>query len=219
MRILTHPRLDALRLIHHIARDKAVFDFIAADQRIVKDTPFQLVDQLLAAVVRECLHVIKVHAAITVERSCESFFGRIDVRNLIKRERYRMVEDVSLYELSVLRPLHRKEVASRSVHHNQFDVRFGIERTVPRDELIITGVQVLTLHLVLLVLVGFVGIEPLVSVAHGDIGRRFLQLYLIQFERVKRRAIAGNVFQVADLVTHADGIHPDQRSLAVVRLQ
>ena len=219
VRILTHPCLDALRLIHHIARDKAVFDFVATDKRIVKDTSFQLVDQFLAAVVRQGFHVIEVYAAVTVERSRESFFGRIDVRRFVERERYRMVEDVGLDELPVLRPLQREDVAPRSVHHQELDVRFGIERAIPPDELVVAGVQVLTLHLVLLMSVGFVGIEPLVSVTHGNIGCDLLPLRLVQIERVERRAIAGNVFQIADLITHTDGVHPDERTLAVVRLQ
>lgn len=60
--------------------------------------PFQLVDQLLAAVIREGFHVVEVYTTIAVERGRERLFGRIDVRNPVERERYGMVEDVGLDE-------------------------------------------------------------------------------------------------------------------------
>ena len=219
VRVLCHPCLDTFRLIDDVARDEAVFDLVTFGERIVEDAPFQLVDQLLAAVVRQSLHVVKVHAAIAVERGRQRFFGRIDVRKLIEGERNGMVEDVGLDELALLRPFEREDVASRSVHNKEFDVRFGVQITVPTDELVVTGVQSLALRRPFIVVLGFVGIEPLVSVAHGDIGCNFLPLRRIQIERVERSPVTGNVFQIADLITHARGVDLDERSFAVVRLQ
>jgi len=44
VRVLGHPCLNALRLVHYVACDEAVFDFVTAGERIVEDAPFQLVD-------------------------------------------------------------------------------------------------------------------------------------------------------------------------------
>ena len=108
--------------------------------------PFQLVDQLLAAIIRERFHVVEVHAAVAVERGRESLFGRIDVRNPVKRERYGVVEDVGLDELPVLCPFEGEDVAPRRVHHQELDVRFGVQIPVTGDELVVTGVQRLALR-------------------------------------------------------------------------
>ena len=130
-----------------------------------------------------------------------------------------MVEDVGLDELPVLRPFEGEDVAPRCVHHKEFDVRFGVQIAVTRDERIVTGIEVFTHGIALVVIFGFVGIEPLVSVAHGNVGRYLLALRLVQIERVERRPVAGNVFQVADLIACPFGVHLDERPLAVVRLQ
>ena len=219
VRVPGHPCLDALRLVHYVARDEAVFDLVTAGKRIVEDAPFQLVDQLLAAIIRERFHVVEVHAAVAVERGRESLFGRIDVRNPVKRERYGVVEDVGLDELPVLCPFEGEDVAPRRVHHQELDVRFGVQIPVTGDELVVTGVQRLALRRPFIVILGLVGIEPLVSVAHGNIGRDFLPLFLSQIERVERRPVAGNVSQITDLVTCPDGVYLDERSLTVVRFQ
>ena len=84
VRVPGHPCLDALRLIDDIARDEAVFDLVTSGERIVEDAPFQFVDQLLAAVVRQGFHVIEIHTSVAVERGGERLFRRIDVRNLIQ---------------------------------------------------------------------------------------------------------------------------------------
>ena len=219
VRVLGHPCLDALCLIDHVARDKTVFDLVTAGKRIIEDAPFQLVDQLLAAVVREGFHVVEVHAAIAVERGRKCLFGRIDMRNLVHDERYGMIEDVGLDELPVLRTLQCEGVAPRSIHHQELDVRFGIQVAVTGHELIVTSVEIVAHGIAFVLVLGFIGIEPLVSVAHGDVGRNFRLLRLVQIERMERRAVAGNVFQVADLITGIVGIYFDQRTLAEVRLQ
>ena len=219
VRVLGHPRLDTLRLIDDIARDEAVFDLVPSGQRIVENTPFQRVDQLLAAAVRQGFHVVEVHAAVTVERCGQGFFGRIDVRNPVERERHRMVEDVGFDEPPVLRPFYGEDVAPRSVHHKELDVRFGVQIAVTRDELVVAGVQRLALRRPFIVIFGLISIEPLVSVPHRDICRNFLPLFLAQIERMERCPVAGNVFQVADLITHACGVHPDERTFFQVRFQ
>ena len=210
MRVLGHPCLDALRLIDHVARDEAVFDLITAGKRIVEDAPFQLVDQLLAAVIREGFHVVEVYTTIAVERGRERLFGRIDVRNPVERERYGMVEDVGLDELPVLRPFESENVAPRSVHHKELDVRFGVQITVTGNELVVTSIQRLALRRSFIVILGFVGIKPLVSVAHGNVGCDFFPLLLSQIERVEHRPVAGDVFQIADLITCSDGVYLDE---------
>ncbi len=121
-----------------------------------------------------------------------------------------MVEDVGFDESPVLRPFEGEDVAPRCVHHQELDVRFGIQITVTRDERIVTGIEVFTHGVALVVILGFVGIEPLVSVAHGNVGRDFLPLRLVQIERVEHRPVAGDVFQIADLITCSDGVYLDE---------
>ena len=121
-----------------------------------------------------------------------------------------MVENVGLDESPVLRPFEGEDVAPRCVHHQELDVRFGVQITVTRDERIVTGIEVFTHGVALVVILGFVGIEPLVSVAHGNVGRDFLPLFLSQIERMERRSIVGNVFQVADLVTCPGDVYFDE---------
>ena len=122
--------------------DVAVFDLVTAGERIVEDAPFQLVDQLVAAIVREGFHVVEVHSAVTVERGRKSLFGRIDVRRLVHGERYGMIENVGFDELSVLRSFEGENVAPRSVHHQEFDVRFGVQIPVTGDEVVVTNIKV-----------------------------------------------------------------------------
>ena len=219
VRVLGHPCLDALRFVHYVACDEAVFDLVAAGERIVENAPFQLVDQLVAAIVREGFHVVEVHAAVAVERGRKRLLGRIDVRRLVHSERYGMVENVGLDELPVLRPFEGEDVAPRRVHHQELDVRFGVQIPVTGDELVVTGVQRLALRRPFIVILRLVSVEPLVSVAHGSVSCNLLSLLLSQIERVERRSVAGDVFQVADLVTCPDGVYLDKRSLTMVRFE
>ena len=61
------PLSDVLHLGDDITRYKAVFDFIATDERIKEDTPFERREQFLLAAARQFLHIAKLHAAVAVE--------------------------------------------------------------------------------------------------------------------------------------------------------
>ena len=66
-RVYLLPLPDILYLGNDITRHKAILDFIAADERIEEDTPFECREQFLLATARQLLHIAEFHTAVAVE--------------------------------------------------------------------------------------------------------------------------------------------------------
>ena len=66
-RVYLLPLPDILYLGNDITRYKTVFDFIAADERIEEDTPFERSEQFLLAAARHLLHIAEFHTAVAIE--------------------------------------------------------------------------------------------------------------------------------------------------------
>ena len=61
------PLPDILYLGNDITRHKAILDFIATDERIEEDTPFERREQFLLATARQLLHIAQFYTAVAVE--------------------------------------------------------------------------------------------------------------------------------------------------------
>ena len=112
-----------------------------------------------------------------------------------------MLEDVRLDELPVLRPFQRKDITPACIHHHQLHVLFGVEVAVAHDELIVTGVQMLTPRDICFVQVRFIAVQTLVGVTQRHIQQRLLLLVSFQVERLECRPVRRDVLQIADVMT------------------
>ena len=142
--VFAHPSLYAFRLLYHVSGNKAVLNLVTGYERIVIDTFLQGCEQLLRRAVGYLPHIVEIDRAIFVERRGQGFFGRAYVGMALHGEGNRTIEDVRLDKLPVLRPFQRKDVTPSRVHHHQLHVLLGVEVAVTHDELIVTGVQMLT---------------------------------------------------------------------------
>ena len=162
--IVTNPSLYAFRLLYHVSGYETVFDLVTGHERIVIDTSLQGCEQLLRRAVGYLPHIVEIDRAELVERRGQCFFRRAYVGMALHREGNGTLEDVRLDKLSVLHPFQRKDVTPARVHHHQLHVLLGVEVAVTHDELIVTGVQMLTPLDICFVQVRFIAVQPLVGV-------------------------------------------------------
>ena len=196
--IAINPSLYALRFLYHVPSDEAVFDLVTGHEGIIVDASLQGCEQFLFRAVGYLTHIVEIDRAELVERCGQGFFGCADIGMALHREGNGTLEDVRLDELSVLRPFQREDVTSACVHHHQLHILLGVEVAVAHDELIVTGVQMLTPRYIFLVPVRFIAVQTLVGITERHIQQRLLLLVAFQVKRLECRAVRCDVFQVAD---------------------
>ena len=197
--IVLHPALYAFRLLYHVPRDEAVFDFVTGYERVVEDAPLEGTKQFLFRSVGYLLHIAEIDRAELVERCGQGFFGRACIDTALHREGNGTVEDVRLDKLAVLRTFQRKDVAPSGIHHHQFHVLSGVEVTVTHDKLIVVGVEIPALRFVFRMVLRLVAIQTFVSVTERYIQHRFLFLIATEVERLEGRTVRREVFQVTEI--------------------
>ena len=194
------PLSDILHLGDDITRYKTILDFIAADEWIEEDTPFECSEQFLLAAARQLLHIAEFHAAIAVERAREGFLRTIGMLCLQHGERHGMLKDVRLDQPSPFFALDSKEVAPSCIHEHQPHVLRGVEDAITHDKLVVVGVQVRAQRGVFFLPFGFVGIQLFVGVADMNVGLRLFFEQKRKVERREDRTVGCEVFEYADLI-------------------
>ena len=121
----------------------------------------------------------------------------------LHREGHGTLEDVRLYELSVLCPFQREDVSPSGIHHHQFHVLPGVEVAVAHDELVVAGVQVLAPRDIFLAPIRFIAVQTLVCVTERHIQQRLLFLIPGQSERLECHAVGSDVLQITDVTRPA----------------
>jgi len=92
--IFLQPFFYTLRFLYYIAGNEAVGYLVAVYERIVIDASFKRFRQFLFRHIRQFSHIRQVDTTELVERGGERFLWRIDMADLVKRKRDRVVEDV-----------------------------------------------------------------------------------------------------------------------------
>ena len=197
--IVFHPALYTFRLLYHVPRDEAVFDFVTGYERVVEDAPFEGIEQFLLRGVGYLPHIAEIDRAELVERRGQGFFGSACIDTALHREGHGTVEDVSLDELAVLRTFQRKDVAPSGIHHHQLHVLFGVEVAVTHDKLVITDIEVFAPWHICHATGRFIAVQPLVSVTERYIQQRFFFLVASQSKRLESRSVGSDVFQIPDV--------------------
>ena len=116
--VVAHPCLYAFRFLYHVPRNEAVFNLVTGYERIVEDTSFEGIEQLLFRTIGDLPHIVEIDRTELVERSGQGFFGRTDIGVVLHREGNGTLEDVRLDKLAVLCTFQRKDVAPAGIHHH-----------------------------------------------------------------------------------------------------
>ena len=163
--VSAYPFLHIGGLLYHVPGYEAVGYLVALCQRVVEHPSFQCFQHVRLRHVADGFHVGQVYSAIQVQRGGQGFLRRFRGDCRFLRKGNGAVEYVRLHHRAALAAFQCQHVAPGGIHHQQLHVLLGVQAAVTHHELVIVGVQVAAQHFVLLLLLRFVGIEPLVGVA------------------------------------------------------
>ena len=211
--VLIQKGLHPVGFLDDVACDELVGDFVAVDEGIEVDAPFQFFEHLLLRGSRKRSHVLQIDPSVFVQTGDQRLVRIFGMGDLVGVESYGMVENIGLAGFAVDVAFQRQHLRSPRIHLDEVEVAFAVEPTEMLREVIVKPVEHLAQGGILRLCLRLVVVEVEIGVAYLDVEGGFRALRGRQIQRVEHGTQGIEVAQVAD----ATVLVHYQRPIAVVR--